>query len=515
MPTSLIRGKYVICGVVDRHEATVIEDGAVFQRDGVIVDIGAHDALAARHRADTVIGSADDVVIPGLINSHHHIGLTPIQLGSRDYALELWLATLIAGRTVDPYLDTLYSAFEMIESGVTTVQHLQVWVPRPPEHVESVVGRVLDAYRDIGMRVSFSLALRDQNRLVYENDADFLRRLPPEIAAELGTYLEMHTLTLAEQVGLFEDMWLKYTGRDRVRIQLAPCNLHWCSDRALAAMRELSEKYRVPMHMHLLETACQKEYARRRGGGTAVDYIGSRGLLGPLMTLGHGTWLTEGEIDVLADTGTHVCHNASSNLRLRSGIAPVNRLDARGVNIAIGIDEAGINDDRDMLLQEMRMVLKLHREPGFGDNVPTSPQVLRMATENGARTTPFGDTIGKLEVGRAADLVVMSWHDIAWPFLDLDLDVSVVDAVVHRAKASGVKSVIVGGEPILRDGRYTRVDKAAALDELAASLARPANDEEIRRSRLSRDVLPHVRRFYEGYLDVERRKPFYDFNSRD
>ena len=108
----------------------------------------------------------------------------------------------------------------------------------------------------------------------------------------------------------------------------------------------------------------------------------------------------------------------------------------------------------------------------------------------------------------------MSWRDIAWPFLDLDLDVSVVDAVVHRARTTGVKSVVVGGEPILHEGRFTRVDKSAALDELAASLARPANEEEIRRSRLSRDVLPHVRRFYEGYLDAERRVPFYEFNSR-
>ncbi len=236
-------------------------------------------------------------------------------------------------------------------------------------------------------------------------------------------------------------------------------------------------------------------------------------MLGPLMTLRHGTWLTEEEIEILAETGTHVCHNASSNLRLRSGIAPVNRLEARGVNVALGIDEAGINDDRDML-QEMRMVLKLHREPGFGDVVPTSQQVLRMATENGAHTTPFGDTIGKLEVGRAADLAVMSWRDIAYPFLDLDFDVSVVDAVVHRAKASGVKSVIVGGEEIFRDGRYTRVDKAAALEELAGSLAGPASEDEIRRRRLSREVLPYVRRFYEGYLDAERRVPFYGFNSR-
>ncbi len=514
MPSSLIQGKYVVCGVVDRHEATIIEDGAVFQRDGVIVDIGGHDEIAQKYQPDEVIGSTDDVVIPGLINSHHHVGLTPIQLGSRDYALELWFATRIAGRAVDHYLDTLYSAFEMIGSGVTAVQHLQVWVPRPLENIESVIGQVIDAYGDIGMRVSFSYGLRDQNRIVYENDADFLKRLPGELGAELGTFLDKSKLSLDEQIGLFEDTYAKYNGRERTRIQLGPTNLHWCSDAALAAVREVSEKYQVPMHMHLVESAYQREYARRRGGSTALDYLHRQGMLGPLLTLGHSTWFTQGDIELAAATGSHVCHNASSNLRLRSGIAPVNQLDACGVNVALGIDEAGINDDRDML-QEMRMVLKLHREPGFNDSVPTSPQVLRMATENGARTTPFNTDIGKLEVGKAADLVVMSWRDIAYPFLDLDIDVSVVDAIVHRAKSSGVKTVLVGGEPVLRDGRFTRVDKVAVLAEFAASLSRLASDDEIRRIALSRDLLPHVKKFYDGYLDAEQRNPFYAFNSRD
>lgn len=150
----------------------------------------------------------------------------------------------------------------------------------------------------------------------------------------------------------------------------------------------------------------------------------------------------------------------------------------------------------------------------FDDSVPTSPQVLRMATENGARTTLFGADIGVLEIGKAADLVVMSWRDIAYPFLDLDIDVSVVDAIVHRAKSSGVKTVLVAGEPILRDGRFTRIDKAAALDELAAMMVRPRSDDELRRVALSRDVLPHVRAFYDGYLDAETRDPFYALNSR-
>ena len=159
-------------------------------------------------------------------------------------------------------------------------------------------------------------------------------------------------------------------------------------------------------------------------------------------------------------------------------------------------------------------MLKLHREPGFGDNIPTSPQVLRMATENGARTTPFGADIGALEIGKSADLVVMSWRDIAYPFLDLGIDVSVIDAIIHRAKSSGVKTVLVAGEPILHDGRITRIDKAATLDELAATLAGPASDDESHRLALSRNVLPHVKKFYDGYLDTEMRDPFYAFNAR-
>ena len=150
------------------------------------------------------------------------------------------------------------------------------------------------------------------------------------------------------------------------RIQLAPANLHWCSDDALTRLANCSRKYGVPLHMHLLETAYQKEYARRRGGGTAVQYIDRFGLLGPQMTLGHGVWLNKRDIQRLAETGTCVCHNCSSNFRLRSGVAALNKLEAAGITTAIGIDEAGINDDRDML-QEMRMVLRAHRVPGMDD----------------------------------------------------------------------------------------------------------------------------------------------------
>src|SRR5439155_27152733 len=199
------------------------------------------------------------------------------------------------------------------------------------------------------------------------------------------------------------------------RIQLAPANLHWCSDDALRALKDYAETYHVGLHMHLLETPYQQEYAQRRTGTTAVQYLADLGLLGPQLTIGHGVWLTEADIELVASTGTMICHNASSNLRLRSGVAPLNHFLARGVRVARGLDEAGINDDRDML-QEMRLVLRLHRVPGMEDIVPTSPQVLQMATEYGAQTTGFAQTIGTIAPGQAADLVVMNWPQIASPY---------------------------------------------------------------------------------------------------
>jgi cytosine/adenosine deaminase-related metal-dependent hydrolase len=273
-----------------------------------------------------------------------------------------------------------------------------------------------------------------------------------------------------------------------------------------------AEKHGVPIHMHLLETPYQKAYALNlRHGGTAVDYIERFGLLGPKMTLGHAVWLTEGDLDKLAETGTNVCHNCSSNFRLRSGVLPLNRLEERSINTAIGLDDVGINDDQDML-QEMRMVLHTHREPGMDDRVPTTAQVFRMATSGGAKTTLYAQQIGVLEIGKAADMVLLDWKQISHPYLDPE--VPVLDAVVQRAKMQGVKTVIVGGEIVYQDGRFARVDRDGALRQLSDMLKRPLSSEEVERRRLSKSVLPHVRAFYEAYHDPNAHLPYYRQNSR-
>ncbi len=442
MPSSLVRGKYVICKVNDRNDTHVIEDGAVFQRDGVVVEVGTFEALSKKYSPDEVLGSERHVVLPGFVNCHHHVGLTGFQVGTPDMALELWSQHRLRKRDVDPYLDMLYLAFEMVESGITTIQHLHNRVNGNLERVHAAAGKVIKAYQDVGMRLSYSYGLRDQNRTVYESDEKFLQRLPPDLAPDAAELLGAQVISLEDNFLLFEQLHKDHDRSERVRIQLAPANLHWCSDKALEMVRDCAAKYQVPMHMHLLETKYQKAYARRRGGGTAVTYLRDLGLLGPHMTLGHGVWLTEADIDLVAESGTLICHNPSSNLRLRSGIAPVNALPKRGVRVAIGLDDGTINDDRSML-QEMRVALKVHRVPGMDDNVPTAAQVFQMATEHGACTTPYGTSIGTLEAGKAADIVIMDWKHITFPYLDSE--VPVVDALVHLARTTGVETVLVAG----------------------------------------------------------------------
>ena len=212
----------------------------------------------------------------------------------------------------------------------------------------------------------------------------------------------------------------------------------------------------------------------------------------------------------MAETGTNICHNASSNLRLRSGIAPMGRILAAGIKVAIGSDEAGLNDDKD-LFQEMRLVLKLHRVPGIDLEPPTSHQVLEMATANGAYASWFGNRIGTLEPGKRADMVLVDMRNIEEPYLDPR--VSVVDALVHRGRGIDVDTVLVDGEVVLRDGQLTRVDKQALFREIRGALDRPLTAQEEERREIAALVEPYLRRFYSGTTQQDM-APFTAYNSR-
>lgn len=515
MAVQIIWGGTLLTGFDAAGEPVLLQDAGVACEAGAILATGPLADLKAAYPEATVTGGRDFAITPGFVNAHHHVGLTPLQLGSPDHPLELWFASRIALRDVDLYADTLFSAFEMIESGVTTVQHLHSRAPGTPADILAAAEKVISAYRDIGMRASYSMALRDQNRLVYEADQDFVARLPEELRPAASAFFQRFTVPLSDQVAVFEELLARH-GRGegeagRIRIQIAPANLHWLSEEALSVTGELQRRTGLPVHMHVLETPYQKAYARKRTGGSALAHLDRLGLLGPHFTIGHGVWMSEADIELAGDRGVCICHNCSSNFRLKSGVAPVNRILARGIPVAIGIDEAGINDDRDML-QEMRLVLRAHREPGIDAPHPSPAQVLRMATEGGARTTPFAGRIGRLEPGMAADLVMFDWPAVTFPYQDEGL--GFVEVLVQRAKAKAVHSVMIAGEFVYRERRFTRLDRDAVLAGLAEALAKPKTPAEQDRIALSQALLPHVRRFYDGYLDGQGDEPFYRPSGR-
>ena len=165
------------------------------------------------------------------------------------------------------------------------------------------------------------------------------------------------------------------------------------------------------------------------------------------------------------------------------------------------------------MLQELRLVLRAHRVPGMEeDDVPGMGQVLRMATVGGARTTPYRESLGTLEVGKGADLSLIDWDSVAYPYLDELMPT--LDAVVQRAKSSAVRAVMCDGEVVYQDGKFTKVDRDSALKALHDELAHALSDDEVERRKLSKALMPHAKRFYANYIDPEKHEPFYRPSSR-
>ena len=492
----LIIAKKILLGFDGLGQAEIVEGQAIFVKNNKINEIGPTSVLRQKYKEVPEIGGENLFAMPGLVNAHHHLGVTPFQLGAQDHPLELWFAERLKMRNVPPTLDTLYSAFEMISSGVTTVQHLQ---SRAPGNLASVLdqsNKIIAAYKQIGMRASYSFALRDQNRMIYDSDENCLALLPPKHRPTLKKYFESFSLSISEQLEIFNILTEQHAKNNLIEIQLAPSNLHWLSDKALETISKVAIDTGAKIHMHLLETPYQAEYARRRTGQSALEYIQKFGLLGPQLTIGHGVWMTEDDADLLAESGGCLCHNCSSNLRLKSGKADLSSFLSKNIPIALGIDEAGINDDRDML-QEIRLAYTLHRRPGHSSRNPSAAEILRMATEHGAASTPFSGKIGRLEKGLFADILLLDLQSLAFPYQDFDIPL--LDIIVRRAKRKSVDTVIIDGNVVFNKGKFTRVDEDTLLEEISKVLSRAKTPEEVELRELSEIIMPAVKNFYSGW----------------
>ncbi len=476
-----------------------VRDSGVLVEGERIAAVGEYARLRADHPAADEIGSADHLLLPGLVDAHDHArGLGHVQGGVADGPLETWVLLLEDCPDIGPYLSALWSGILLVESGVTTVMH--DYIPSAHAGLADGVRAALRAYDELGLRVGLGVPFFDQNALSLDDDA-FLAGLPPDLAPPARAWTTGRAgVPAREYETIVADLARAVRAEHpRARLLVSPAGPWRCSDAMLARLTIVARDHGLGRHLHLLETRYQRALgARIYDGRTLVERLADLEALGPDLTCAHGVWLTEGDITLLADAGCCLAHNPSSNLRLRSGIAPVPAMLAAGLTVGLGLDGIALDDDQDFL-REMRLCATLQACPGIGAPGVGPAQVLRMATADGARAVlGADDPPGRLEPGAPADLTLVRQERMRAPFTHPRLDT--LELLLRRGTAMDVDSVIVAGRVVMRERKLTGVDRAdvaARVAEAAERALRDTPDPPPWRDAL----LEQVRRFYQGWAE--------------
>jgi len=513
MTAIVARGRWLIVDPATLPEHGLVENGAVAVEGGKVVAAGTYREVRSEWPGAREIGSEHHLVLPGLINAHHHgRGLTSAQLGVLDDALAPLLVDFACMRPIDAYLDTAYSAAQLIRSGVTTV--IVGGFPRDPGEYAAEIGDSLQAYHDVGIRVSFGVELMDQHNFAPTvSDEDFIDSLPADAAESLIAAMSaFNSLSVDETFALVESLHKEYLSHPRIDILLAPVAPQLCSDDMLRRVRQVATDLGTGIQMHCLESMYVARITRARYGRSAVEHLHELGVLGPDVSLAHGVWISERDCELCASTATSICHNPSSNLRVQAGVLPTSGLLARGVNVAIGTDGMSLNDDED-LLQELRLAAKLGQLEGGVTDGPaiSSFDALRMATTNAAHAALRAGAIGRLCVGCEADLVLVDTTRLSGPYLDPRLNV--IDSLLYRARGADVDTVMIGGTLVMEDRRLLTIDAPQLEASLRASALAEPTEEFMRFREALATVRANVVTAYADVLDGDD-EPWLKVNSR-
>ena len=393
---TLARGRYVITDPGAAKEG-VLTDGACYISGGTVVEVGDYGSLKQKYPHAAVKGNGKQLLMPGLVDAHSHgWGLTGIQRGVRYDFLENALIDWASMNDLDPELSAMMSGLRHLRNGCTTVHHNH-W--GEVSNVGEVSEQAIKGYQQIGIRLAYSLGMRNENALAYD-DARFLATLPTDLQEMFRPMVDQDKeAAVDEYFEVFEHLYSRYNGRD-TRILFGPSWAQGSTDGFLQRVKARADQLgKIQIHIHTLQTPHQKAYGLRKYGRSWVAHLDNLGLVDDNLTLGHAVWVNESDIELLASRRSSVTHHPSCNLAVRNGISPVYYLHKAGVNVALGIDDKGINDDDDAIM-ELRMIYYLHRVPGFDlGHTPALEafDVLRMGTTNAARVCGFEGELGTLK----------------------------------------------------------------------------------------------------------------------
>ncbi|MBS0248062.1 MAG: amidohydrolase family protein [Proteobacteria bacterium] len=461
------------------------------------------DRAAAANQSITVDGgkitriTAGDgdgtLVMPALANAHDHARIARLsQTGSYDVPLEAWLPYLTLLPAVDPYLSSAVSFARSARGGVGAVMahytRVQGLTDFPTE-----AKAVAQAARDVGIRMALAVHCRDLNPLVYDPHEKLLADLSPAACECVTRRFLRKPVAAKDQVAMVETVAREIEG-DGVTVQYGPAGVQWCTDEMLRLIGEASAASNRRVHMHLLETQYQRNWADRTFPQGIVRYLDGIGLVNERVSFAHCIYLRPDEMELIAERGATIVVNTSSNFIVSSGLAPLGEFIKRGCRVAMGLDGLAFDEDEDAL-REMRLVYNVHKASGFDIRV-SGDELMRFATAHG-RFAVTGFAEEGLAPGAAADLLTLDWTALSAELIEPD--VPPFDLLLAKGVKRHIKDLTVAGRIVVRGGQVTGIDLPALEGELLATLrAKYPTTADIRAA--MPELKSALRRHYTGPL---------------
>ena len=422
--------------------------------DGIITTVDPRRAGVIPEGARQISGR-DRLICPGFINAHTHSPLN-MNKGTTDrmsHVEFMWTnqADTVGRGDEEIYISAVLGCLEMIRTGVTSA------IDHYPEQNCSVeaVAPAARAYADTGLRAAIALRVFDRPYSDIEPAAG------SALAAELADLNPLQPFPANELIDMTRQAASRWHGHlGRLSIYPGPSNPARCTDDLLVECHSLARELDTGIHAHLLETRIQRDLAIEAYGQSEVAHFNTLGILDRRWSFAHAVWVDDDDIDRLAERGAVVVHNPESNSKLSVGVAPIAKMLERGVAVALGADGSSTNDNQNMF-DAMSLAVLLPRIIGdpAADRVDAAA-ALRMATHGGARAMNAAGLLGEIAIGMKADLVLYDLRGFELAPLN-----DAVQQLVFSERGFSVKCVLVGGEVIYDDGRYSFGDADAVVSE--------------------------------------------------
>jgi 5-methylthioadenosine/S-adenosylhomocysteine deaminase len=488
----------------------LIRGGRIYDHDGdihqpAIADVLIHGAIIERiapHIAPEpgveVLDAGGKLVIPGFVNAHYHSHDVMAKGLFEELPFDVWMMHSNPkgfGRRSheEVRVRTLIGAAESLRNGITTIQDFLTVEPQEEAYVDTV----LSAYAEAGIRVVFAIAARDRGAL--DIAPFFAKDLPEPVRKRLAGQDRSARDELAFVAGQITRLGMAPTAVQTWA--LAPSGPQRCSAELLEGIAALSREHSLPVLTHVYETRVQAAAAQIDTSGSLIDKLARAGLMNDRLGIVHGVWLSPRHIAQIADAGARVVHNPISNLKLKSGVAPILDLYRAGVDVALGCDNCSCAESQN-IFTAMRMLCLLPAVTEPDPGPINAGYALKAATLSGARALGLGDKVGALKPGMAADLVVLDLNEPA--FLPFN---SAARQIVYAESGRAVETVFVDGRPVVRGGKLVTLDEgklAAEAAELAPAFRRDADDLAARIADLTAPLLDANRAAWKVPLGLQR-----------